>query len=139
MECWYKDGKCLEEIPEGVFGYVYRVTNTLNGKIYIGKKQFLFKKKTRVGKRVIKATKTRKRVNVTHVDSGWKNYWGSSKSLLADIELLGKDKFKREILAFAQNKTELSYLEVHWQIQETVLHTPSYNGWISCRIFKSKL
>lgn len=33
MECWYKDGKCLEEIPEGVFGFVYRITNTLDGRI----------------------------------------------------------------------------------------------------------
>ena len=28
----------------------------------------------------------------------WKNYWGSSKDLLADIKLLGKHNFKKEIL-----------------------------------------
>lgn len=137
--CWYSEGRCLEIAPEGVFGYVYLITNKLDGRIYVGKKQFSHKKTRRISKRAIKATKTRKRIEVSFIDSGWISYWGSSKDLLADIALLGKENFTREILQFCKSKSDLAYWEVYYQIQKEVLFKPSYNGWISCRIFKSKL
>lgn len=88
-------------------------------------------KKARVG--------TRKRIEVRQVSSGWENYWGSSKSLLADIDLIGKQNFERVILRFCKSKSELSYYELYYQIHYNVLFVPSYNGWINCKIYKNKL
>lgn len=138
-DCWFSEGRCLEIAPAGVFGYIYLITNKLDGRIYVGKKQFTHRRSKRISKRAIKATKTRKRVNISFIDSGWINYWGSSKTLLSDIALLGKENFSREVLYFCNTKSQLSYWEVYYQIQKEVLFRPSYNGWISCRIFKNKL
>lgn len=135
--CWFYGENCIEEPPLDCFGFIYRITNISDGRIYIGKKQFSFKKKIRLSKKA--RVGTRKRVEISRIDSGWKNYWSSSKSLKEDILKLGKDNFKREIIHYCKNKSELSYYEVHWQIKEEVLLNPSYNGWISCRIFKNKL
>lgn len=135
--CWFYQGTCLEEAPEGHFGYIYKITNKIDGRIYVGKKQFTFRKKTKLSKKA--RVGTRKRVSVTRTDSGWKTYWGSSKALLEDVTKLGKENFHREILEFAESKTSLSYKEVFHQIIEGVMVNPSYNGWISCKIYKNKL
>ena len=139
MSCWIYKNKCLESAPKEEFGYIYIITNLLDGKIYVGKKQFLHSTKTKISKKVIKTSGTRKRVIRGTRDSGWLNYFGSSKALSADIKLIGIDNFSREILCFCRNKSELTYMELYWQIQKDVLFIPSYNGWISGKVFKSKL
>lgn len=134
--CWKWKENCLDEPLEDYFGFIYLIRNKINDKIYVGKKQFSFLKK----KRIAKTKRTgRKRIEIKSVDSGWKNYWGSSKSLLEDIEIYGRENFEREILFFAKNKTELSYYEIVFQIDKQVLFVPSYNGWISCKIYKNNL
>ena len=135
--CWVYQGKCLTEPPEGEFGFVYKITNKTDGRIYVGKKQFTFRKKTKLSKKA--RVGTRKRIEVTRTDSGWLKYWGSSRTLLEDIKSLGEENFEREVLCFAKNKTQLSYYEVLQQVLHAVLTVPSYNGWISCRIYKNKL
>ena len=135
--CWLWQEKCLETIPEGMFGFIYLITNKLDGRIYVGKKQFTHKKRTVLSKKA--RVGTRKRINVSQIDSGWKNYWGSSKSLLEDIKQLGQHNFSKEVLMFCTNKSQLSYYEVVNQIGYKVLERPSYNGWISCKIYKNKL
>lgn len=144
--CWLdKNGRCLEEVPDGYYGFVYliRVERSLSvprelwDKVYVGKKAFTYKRKKVMSKKARKGT--RKRVEIKEVDSRWKSYWGSSKELIADIKTYGQENFKRIILDYARNKTELSYLEVYYQIWHKVLHAPSYNGWISCKIFKKHL
>ena len=120
-----------------MFGFIYLITNKLDGRIYVGKKQFTHKKRTVLSKKA--RVGTRKRINVSQIDSGWKNYWGSSKSLLEDVKLLGQHNFKREILMFCTNKSQLSYYEVVNQIKYKVLEIPSYNGWIKATIYKNRL
>lgn len=139
MSCWTHKSKCLYEPPEGEFGYVYLITNKKDGKIYVGKKQFTHATKAKLSKKVIKSLNTRKRVVRGTKDSGWLSYFGSSKALLADIQLLGESNFSREILCFCKNKSELTYMEIHWQIHKEVFFNPSYNGWIGGKVFKSKL
>ena len=117
-----------------MFGFIYLITNKLDGRIYVGKKQFTHKKRTVLSKKA--RVGTRKRINVSQIDSGWKNYWGSSKSLLEDIKQLGQENFSKEVLMFCTNKSELSYYEVVNQIRYKVLERPSYNGWISCKFTK---
>ena len=98
------------EIPEGSFGFIYRITDLETDRKYIGRK-YLSRAKT-VSKRVLKkdGTKVTKKKK-SRVESEWQSYMGSCKPLLEEISKKGKDKFKFEILAFANTKGQLSYLE----------------------------
>lgn len=127
---WTYLGKILEEEPEGTYGFVYRITNTINGKKYIGRKNFTRVKRKKVSGRV------NRRVIVKRSD--WKTYTGSNKRLNADIEKCGIDKFEFEILAFANTKGQLNYLEENFQHRLHVLFDSDYyNDSIGSRRFVS--
>jgi hypothetical protein len=129
---WLYNGKPVEDIPEGVVGFVYLISNTLDNRKYIGKKLAQFKK-TRPP---LKGRKNKRR---STVESDWRNYYGSSDNLTADIEQLGKENFKREILYYCYSKGECSYLEIYEQIKRGVLESDEYyNGIINVRIGSSK-
>lgn len=142
--CWLLKGKCMKRQPLEYYGFVYRITVSdsddlpveMRGRIYIGKKQFQYNKKTRLSKK--KRVATGKRIERTLVDSKWLSYFGSSKQLMLDVENFGEKYFKREILHLCFNKAQLSYYEVKEQIAHDVLSCNSYNGWISCKIFKNR-
>ena len=69
------------------------------------------------------------------MESDWKDYYGSSDELTADVELLGKDKFKREIMFWCSSKSELSYIEAREQFTHKVLESKQwYNGHIRVRV-----
>jgi hypothetical protein len=64
----------------------------------------------------------------------------SSVELNKDVELLGKEQFKREILFYCKSKAECSYVEAREQFIHKVLESDSYyNGQISCRIHGSHI
>lgn len=118
-------------IPEDAFGFIYEIVNTINGKSYIGKKQMVRKIRRN-------PLKGKKRKRVDYIESDWKTYTGSSDNLNNDIENLGKDKFKFNILMFCDSKFELSYFEAKIQFEKDVLLSEDYyNGIINCRIGKA--
>ena len=118
-------------IPEDAFGFIYEITNTLNNKKYIGKKQMVRKIKR-------KPLKGKKRKRIDFIESDWKTYTGSSDTLNNDIALLGLDKFIFKILKFCNSKFELSYFEAKIQFEKDVLLSENYyNGIINCRIGKA--
>lgn len=126
MNPWLLDGAEVESIPEEFLGFIYVVTNLLDGREYIGKKLAKFSKtKTIKGKK--------KKIKV---DSDWKTYWGSSLDLQLDIEKLGYKNFKREIIYLCKNKGSMGYLEAREQMDRRVLEHPDrfYNRQIMCRI-----
>ena len=95
--------------------------------MYIGKKFFW-------SQRTLPITKTRKRRKKTLVESDWMNYWGSSKSLQADIDQFGEENFTREILHLCKTKGECQYLELKEQVLRDVLLTEDYyNGIIAVK------
>lgn len=127
---WYYKNEIFSEIPdEGVkpYGFVYRITNLIDNKFYIGKKQIYSNRKKyyiseyskkRCSKRVI-------------TESNWKVYTGSNEILNADIAKLGHENFKFEILGFAWSKGQLNYLEENTQHKTNCLtNIKSYNGAI---------
>ena len=54
-------------------------------------------------------------------ESDWKTYMGSSKWLTADIEKIGKEHFKFEIIAEYKNRRSLRYYELYYQMKFNVL------------------
>ena len=125
---WIYNGKDITSLPEEVVGFVYEITNTTNGRKYIGKKLARFKR----SRPPLKGRKNKRRYKV---NSDWKDYYGSSDDLTIDVNRLGKDKFKREILFFCKSKAELSYIEAREQFARKVLESNDYyNGHIRVRV-----
>ena len=125
---WTYQGINVEEIPEGIIGFVYLITNLTTGRKYIGKKLAQFK-------RTKPPLKGKKRKRKTTVESDWRDYWGSSESLQADVAALGPEQFTREIIYYCKSKAELSYLEAKEQFDRCVLETDDYyNGIINVRV-----
>jgi len=128
---WLYNGEALEAPPEDAYGFVYKITNTTNGKSYIGKKLFWARKT-----KVLKGKKKR-----YLAESDWKKYYGSSPSLQRDIELLGVDKFTRIIVRLCKNKGECTYYEAKEQFDNGVLLNPEmfYNDWIICKVHRKHI
>jgi hypothetical protein len=125
---WLYNREPLTEIPEGMIGFVYLITNQANGMKYIGKKNFYFSKTKQVkGKK--------KRIKV---ESDWKEYYGSNKTLTEHVDLYGDDKFIREIIYLCKTKGEASYYEAKEQFsRDALLSEDYYNTWIMVRVRKT--
>ena len=118
-------------LPEDAYGFIYEITNTINNKKYIGKKQMV----RRIKRNPLKG---KKRKRIDYIESDWKTYTGSSDALNEDIKNLGIDKFKFNILKYCNSKFELSYFEAKIQFARDVLLDENYyNGIINCRIGKA--
>ena len=125
---WTYQGNEITKLPEDVVGFVYEITNTTNGRKYIGKKLARFKR----SRPPLKGRKNKRRYKV---DSDWQDYYGSSDELTLDVNRLGKSKFTREILFYCRSKAELSYVEAREQFARKVLETDDYyNGHIRVRV-----
>lgn len=128
---WLYNGSPVEEIDPKYHAFVYLITNLITGKRYIGLKLTKFSKT-----RQVKGKKKK-----TKVESDWREYWSSSDELKSDVEKLGQDNFKREILYFCLNKGTANYLEAREQFDKRVLENPDdwYNGIINCRVHKAHI
>lgn len=136
---WYYQDQLVEELPEECVGFVYIITNTLNGRKYIGKKLAKFKKTTYRVHKLKNGTKKKKKVR-SKIDSDWRDYYGSSPELSADVEQLGTDKFHRQILYYCSSKAECSYIEAREQFSRRVLESDEYyNGHIQVRVHGSHI
>ena len=128
---WIYNNKEIKELPKDCVGFVYQITNITNGRMYIGKKLARFRR----SRRPLKGRVNKRRYTVS---SDWQDYYGSSDSLIIDINKHGKNKFKREILFYCKSKAELSYIEAREQFARKVLESNDYyNGHIRVRIHGS--
>jgi len=126
---WTYNGKefTIDDVGD-YYGFIYRITNLDNGHDYIGRKYFKSKRK-------LQPLKGRKNKRHKIVDTDWQTYYGSSNRLLADIELLGKDHFKREIILLCDTRGETNYREAEIQFKERVLlREDNYNGIIAIKL-----
>lgn len=134
---WLYEGKPYnpdyENISPEYVGFVYRITDTETGEMYIGQKRF-HKPKT------LPITKTRKRRKKTIVESDWRDYYSSSTIIQQAIAEGLSDRYTREILRFGYSKGDLSYLEMLEQVKCNVLMDTKYlNGIINVRIHQKHL
>jgi hypothetical protein len=137
---WYYNDMPVEEIDSKYVGFVYLITNLVTGKRYIGKKLSKFSKTTTKTVTLKSGVKKKKKVR-SKTDSDWKTYWSSSKDVQADVNALGENKFRREILMFCLTKGTATYYEAKFQFKHEVLEKPDewYNGQIQCRIHRSHI
>ena len=97
-------------------GFVYRITNLQNGKVYIGRKYFYQKRKPKGGKRRVTS------------ESDWKRYYGSSAELKHDIKQFGKEIFRREIISLHKTQGRVNYEETRQLFLNNVLTEADTDG-----------
>lgn len=115
----YKDKPFSSEDIQDYYGFVYCLTDSVNNRKYIGRKYFW-------SVRTVKKVKGRRKKNKS--ESDWKEYYGSSKTILEIIEQHGKERFKREILSLHKTKGEVNYQEVKTQFIKEVLEAVNENN-----------
>ena len=99
------------------FGFVYKITNLINGRSYIGRKYFWSFRTPPGKKRKVKQ------------ESDWKKYYGSCPELKEDIKKTGnKVFFKREILSLHKTKGTCNYEETKQLFLNNVLSEALDNG-----------
>ena len=136
---WTFQNQPVEQLPEDCVGFVYLITNTTSGRMYIGKKLAKFSKTTQRTVKLKNGNKRKKKIR-TKVDSDWRDYYGSSPELSKDVEQIGKNNFKREILYYCKSKAECSYIEAREQFSRRVLESADYyNGHIQVRVHGSHI
>ena len=134
---WTYNGKCITELsdmPEGTFGFIYKITNGKTGEYYIGKKQVVSIRKRKFGKREIaKLTDKRmKRYEMVQKESNWHDYrssnptvqlWFHENEMALQQEPRGEinDTLNLEILKFCKTKKALTYYELQEQFSHDVL------------------
>jgi hypothetical protein len=111
---WQYNGEVFTDVPKGMEGFVYIITNLISNKKYIGKKHFWTRQRNR---------KTGRRKTE---ESDWQNYFGSCDELKEDVKLLGKENFTREILYLCPHKKSMSYYETYEQFNRNVLMSEDY-------------
>ena len=107
---WIYEGNAFTSDDIGdYYGFVYRITNTTNGKSYIGRKYFVQKRKPKGGKRKVTS------------ESDWKRYFGSSEELKQDIKRIGRSSFRREIISLHKTLGKVNYEETKQLFLHNVL------------------
>jgi hypothetical protein len=136
---WLYQETIVNELPEDCIGFVYCITNLINNRKYIGKKLAKFSKTTYKTVKLKNGTKKKKKIR-SKIDSDWQTYFGSNLELNKDVEQLGTENFKREILYYCKSKAECSYIEAREQFDRKVLESKDYyNGQISVRVHGSHI
>ena len=129
---WWYNGEVFDSDGiNGYHGFVYLITNTVNGRKYIGRKYFWSLRKK-------KGQNRRQRQ-----ESDWKKYYGSCPELKEDVKEFGKDKFTREILSLHTTVGRCNFEETRQLFVNNVLSesltdgTPLYyNGNILGRYYR---
>ena len=80
--------------------FIYKVTNNITGKVYIGKKEIL---------------------------DDWNSYYGSGKIIKRSLKKYGKENFTKEIIEECKTKQELNKRERYWIQKLNTLYPNGYN------------
>jgi len=127
---WEHKGRLITDIsdmPEGTFGFIYKITHIPSNKKYIGKKVLYNNRKKKLTKAEI-AEQTGPGRKPTHkivtTESDWKKYWGSNKEFLKLTKIHSSDQFIKEIIEFAPGKKLLTYFECKYLFGLGVLEDP---------------
>lgn len=133
----YKGEDVLDvtQMPPGVFGFIYLITDE-TGRKYLGKKQIFSKRKRKFGKKEIAKLPDKRHRTWEYVtkEGNWKSYTGSNEEL-NDLIKEGT-KYSKEILYYAYDKKHLTYLELRELWTHRVLESDEFfNSNISGKHF----
>lgn len=110
--------KSIDDFPPNTIGYVYKL-NFNDGTYYFGSKQV---------------------ISIRGIESNWKSYLGSSKSIKESLKLGEISVVSREILDFAISKQQLAFKETETIICQGALEDPkSRNGWVKVNLYKKNI
>jgi hypothetical protein len=128
---WIYEGReFLDDEIEDYVAFVYQIENLETGKKYIGKKNL-----TKVRSKKVKGKTRRKRIKS---ESDWREYFGSSLTLLGDVEKLGRDRFKREIIILCKSRGTANYWEAyHIMSNHAITSENYYNESLQVRVHRS--
>lgn len=122
---WTHNGKYITEVsdmPDGVFGFIYKITNGKTNEFYIGKKQVVSIRKRKFGKKETAALedKRMKRYEMVTKESDWKDYRSSNVTVKSWFDS-NNDNVELKILRFCTSKKSLTYYELQEQFAHDVL------------------
>lgn len=122
---WLYEGKeitCLEDMPEGSYGFIYEVEHIPTGKKYLGKKVLYFERNVKLGKRALEELKAERKAagiggrvpqkKKVVKESDWKTYYGSQEEIKKLVRSSKPEDWTREILDFVPTKKLLTYYEI---------------------------
>ena len=145
MNNWIYKGKeveSIDDLPQGTFAFVYKITNLNNNRTYFGKKQVVsvlnkaITKKDRLTPEF--ADKRKKKKQVIKEMKGWMEYTGSNTELNQDID--DGAAIKKEIIVCCKTKNQATYFETKVQFSEGVLEDDlSYNDNILGKFYRKSL
>lgn len=155
MSNWLYNGNeitSLDDMPDNVFGFIYELTHKPSGKKYLGRKQLIYNRKRKIGKRETERLKQEKKdageknwwivpkTKYVKKESDWKTYYGSSSDVKELLKEGTEDDFEREILDFGYTKKHLNYLETKMLFVRNVLENSLYiNDNISGKFFRKDI
>lgn len=129
LNMWNFNNKILEDkdIPIDSLGFLYKITHVPTGKWYIGRKMT-----SKAATKVVNGKKKKIRK-----ENDWRDYWSSSKIILAMIEDEGTKDFRRDILIFVTTKAAMTLGEEYLLHVTGSLFDPlCLNENIRARIFR---
>lgn len=112
----FKGEEFHTEQINGYHGFVYCITNLLDGRKYIGRKYFFTDRRNPKGKGKRRIRK----------ETDWKEYYGSNEELKQDVQRLGTHNFRRVILSLHKTKGMTNYTEIAEQIKRDVIFDENY-------------
>lgn len=130
----------LDDFPEEAIGFIYKITNLDNGKVYYGRKtcRGITKKKLTKKEKLLPENKRKTYKLIMREYKGWLDYTGSSEYLNNDIKK--GDEVKKEILRFCNKKAQLTYYELEAIIcNGALLDDNSYNGNVLGKLFRNQI
>lgn len=144
MSKWIYQGKPLTEIPEGAYGFIYKIT--WGDKFYIGCKQFYSNRNVKISKKraneLYSGRGPKKKKELKIKESDWRTYTSSSwdAEFKESVENVNQEDFKWEILSIAYRSSELAYLEVKALIcSDAILDENCINKWVSFKVRKNNI
>lgn len=145
----YKDQLITEisDMPEGTYGFIYRVVHVPTKKKYIGKKVLFFERNVKLGKKETEALREERKAagiggrvpakKKVVKESDWKTYYGSQTEIKALVKESNPADWTREILEFVPTKKLLTYYEIkHIFINNALEDTDFLNDNILGKFYK---
>lgn len=130
MNWTYKKEKIedISHFPDNTYGFIYKITHLPSNKAYIGKKVLYHQRKVKLGKKELAMYEgvvgRKPSYKIAVLESDWKKYWGSNKTLLELVKNEPSENFTKEILHTCSNKKLLTYYETQTLFVYRVLEEP---------------